>query len=257
MPDAFQGSFATLNFKIMKKVIHRANSRGSSKYEWLDSKHNFSFAGYSDRERVRFGALRVLNDDVVSPGTGFGTHPHDNMEIISIPLKGALKHKDSMNHEQVIGENEVQVMSAGTGIFHSEFNASETESVNFLQLWIYPNKRNVKPVYDQKYFDPAGAKNKWQKLVSGPANIDTHNLTIQQEAKISRVQLEKGNEINYTPQRTSYGCFLFLVYGEIEIDGEVYSERDSLGISEASEFKIKSLDDAYILNIEVPDINRN
>lgn len=241
----------------MKTIIHSANSRGRSNYDWLDSKHNFSFAGYSDRERVRFGALRVLNDDIVNPGTGFGKHPHDNMEIISIPLKGALKHKDSMNHEQVIGENEVQVMSAGTGIFHSEYNASETEAVNFLQLWIYPNVKNVKPVYDQKYFDPVKAKNKWQELVTGLANRDKDALTIQQEAKLSRALLEKGMEINYTPQRTSYGCFLFVVYGKVEIDGEVYSERDALGISEAAEFKIKSLKDSYILNIEVPDINRS
>lgn len=241
----------------MKKIIHRADSRGRSIYDWLDSKHNFSFAGYSDRERVRFGALRVLNDDIVSPGTGFGKHPHDNMEIISIPLKGALMHKDSMNHEQVIGENEVQVMSAGTGIFHSEFNASTTEAVNFLQLWIYPNVKNVKPVYDQKYFDPLEAKNKWQNLVTGLANPDKKALAIQQEAKISRVMLENEKEINYTPQRTSYGCFLFVVYGEIEIDGEVYTARDALGISEVAEFKIKSLRDSYILNVEVPDINRN
>lgn len=239
----------------MKTIIHKASSRGSSKYDWLDSKHNFSFAGYSDRERIRFGALRVLNDDIVSPGTGFGKHPHDNMEIISIPLKGALKHKDSMNHEQMIGENEVQVMSAGTGIFHSEFNASESESVNFLQLWIYPNKKNVKPVYDQKYFNPKGAKNKWQKLVTGAANSDEFALTIQQDAIISRVLLDEGTEINYTPQRTSYGCFLFVVYGEIEIDRKSFSERDAIGISEAFEFKIKSLQDACILNIEVPDLN--
>lgn len=239
----------------MKTLIHRAKSRGSSKYDWLDSKHNFSFAGYSDRERVRFGALRVLNDDIVKPGTGFGKHPHDNMEIISIPFKGALKHKDSMNHEQVIGENEVQVMSAGTGIFHSEFNASETEAVNFLQLWIYPKVKNVKPVYDQKYFDPAEAKNKWQKLVAGVENSDKSLLAIQQQAEIARVMLEAGREINYTPQRTSYGCFLFVVQGKIEIDGETYLERDAVGITEAADFELKALEDSYVLNIEVPDIN--
>jgi hypothetical protein len=239
----------------MKTLIHRAKSRGSSKYDWLDSKHNFSFAGYSDRERVRFGALRVLNDDIVKPGTGFGKHPHDNMEIISIPLKGALKHKDSMNHEQVIGENEVQAMSAGTGIFHSEFNASETEAVNFLQLWIYPKVKNVKPVYDQKYFDPAEAKNKWQKLVAGVENSDKSLLAIQQQAEIARVMLEAGREINYTPQRTSYGCFLFVVQGKIEIDGETYLERDAVGITEAADFELKALEDSYVLNIEVPDIN--
>jgi len=238
----------------MKKIIHRADSRGRSKFSWLDSKHNFSFAGYTDRERIHFGALRVLNDDIVAPGSGFGRHPHDNMEIISIPLEGALKHKDSMNHEQLISENEVQVMTAGTGIFHSEFNASETNEVNFLQLWIYPNKKNSKPVYDQKYFDPEKAINRWQKLVSGLEQKDPEVLTIQQDAIISRLILQKDFKINYRPKRTSYGCFLFVIYGSVEIDGETFFDRDGVGLSKMEEISVKVLSDAYILNIEVPDI---
>jgi len=238
----------------MKKIIHRADSRGRSKYSWLDSKHNFSFAGYSDHERIHFGALRVLNDDIVAPGAGFGRHPHDNMEIISIPLKGALMHKDSMNHEQLINENEVQVMSAGTGVFHSEYNGSQTDEVNFLQLWIYPNKKNIKPVYDQKYFHPEKAKNKWQKLVVGVESDEQDVLTIQQDARIQRVILEKDSEINYRPLRTSYGCFLFVVYGKIEIEGDTFYERDAVGVSEAEEISVTALTDAYVLNIEVPDI---
>jgi quercetin 2,3-dioxygenase len=243
-----------LNNIIMEKIIHRANTRGRSQYDWLDSKHNFSFAGYTDRNRVHFGALRVLNDDIVQPGTGFSKHPHDNMEIISIPIKGALKHEDSMHHQQIINENEVQVMSAGTGIFHSEYNASETEPVNFLQLWIYPNKRNVKPVYDQKLFDPAKAKNKWQKLVTSLEDDMGETLKIHQNATISRVMLDENSEINYSLDRTNYGSFLFVIKGEIEIDNDTFSERDAVGLTETKDFKIKAKKDSYILNIDVPDL---
>jgi redox-sensitive bicupin YhaK (pirin superfamily) len=239
----------------IQKIIHRAETRGRSKYEWLDSKHNFSFAGYSDQERIHFGALRVLNDDIVKPGQGFGLHPHDNMEIISIPLKGALKHQDSMKHEQEINENEVQVMSAGTGIFHSEYNASDSEEVNFLQLWIFPNERNVKPVYDQKWFDPANARDKWQLLVTSMEEVTEGVLNIHQDAKISRALLSEGKDLDYSLNPGSYGSFIFVVSGEINIEGESYSERDAVGLAGISGINIKALRDAYILNIEVPDIN--
>jgi len=238
----------------MKKIIHRADTRGRSYYEWLNSKHNFSFAGYTDRDRVHFGALRVLNDDIVQPGTGFGKHPHDNMEIISIPIKGALMHEDSMHHKQIINENEVQVMSAGTGIFHSEYNASETEPVNFLQIWIFPDTRNVKPVYDQKLFDPVMAINKWQKLVTSIEDKKSETLKIHQHATISRTMLDENSEINYTPYRTNYGSFLFVIKGEIEIDNDTFSERDAVGVTGTKDFKIKARKYSYILNIEVPDI---
>lgn len=240
----------------MKKVIHRAETRGRSQYDWLDSKHNFSFAGYSDRDRVNFGALRVLNDDIVQPGTGFGKHPHDNMEIISIPLKGGLQHKDSTGRSQVIKENEVQVMSAGTGIFHAEYNPSDMEIVNFLQIWIYPDTRNVKPVYSQKYFDPGEAQNQWQKLVTGVKNADDETLIIHQEAKLSRIFLSKNNEINYKLNRTNYGSFLFVIEGEIEVGNETISARDAIGISGVEEFKLKAKKNAYVLNIEVPELKR-
>lgn len=240
----------------MKKIIHRADNRGTTINSWLDSKHNFSFASYSDRDRVHFGALRVLNDDIVQAGKGFGKHPHDNMEIISIPIKGQLAHRDSMNHEQTIKENEVQVMSAGTGLFHSEYNASETESVNFLQIWIYPEMKNVEPVYDQKYFDPKLALNKWQFLVSGFTDNNTSKpLHINQQALISRIFLTKNNNINYTLNRTSLGSFLFIVSGKVEIADEKLSKRDAIGLSECEEFALKATEDSYILNIEVPEIN--
>ncbi|MDA3906307.1 MAG: pirin family protein [Bacteroidales bacterium] len=238
----------------MTKVIHRANSRGTSKYDWLDSKHNFSFANYNDNQRMHFGALRVLNDDIIDAGSGFGKHPHDNMEIITIPIDGALKHSDSMGHEQIISENEVQVMSAGTGIFHSEHNASDTEAANFLQLWIYPNKKNVKPVYYQKSFDTKQANNAWQKLVSSCDSGSNQMLTIHQDAIISRVFLSKDYEIDYSLDQNSFGSFLFIVSGEIEIDGEKYFERDALGISDISNFSLKATKYSYVLNIEVPKI---
>ncbi|MEJ2596329.1 MAG: pirin family protein [bacterium] len=241
----------------MKTIIHKAESRGRSRYDWLDSRHNFSFAGYMDRERVHFGALRVLNDDIVQPGTGFGRHPHDNMEIISIPIQGALKHQDSMNHEQIIEEHEIQVMSAGTGLFHAEYNASETEAVNFLQLWIYPDTRNVKPVYDQKKFDPEEARNRWQTLVSSMDEPNPEILKIHQQAKISRTFLDKGHEINYTPGRTSYGSFLFIVHGKILYKDETFSNRDAVGVRGNESFSLRAIEDAYIINIEVPDIKLN
>lgn len=147
-------------------IFHAANERGHADHGWLNAHHSFSFAGYHDPSKIHFGALRVLNDDIVAPGMGFGKHPHDNMEIITIVLSGALEHKDSMGHTQAIKTNEVQVMSAGTGVFHSEYNHSHTEEVNLLQIWIFPEKRNVEPQYDQRLFDPAERINKWQTLVS-------------------------------------------------------------------------------------------
>lgn len=238
----------------MKKFIHKANSRGQSKNDWLNSKHNFSFANYMDNQRIHFGALRVLNDDIIEPNMGFGNHPHDNMEIITIPIDGALRHADSMGHEQIIGVDEVQVMSAGTGIFHSEFNASKTEASNFLQLWIFPNKKNVKPVYNQRYFDRNQAQNIWQKLVSSINENNSESLSIQQNASISRAIISKGFEIEYHLKSDSYGSFLFVINGEIEIDGEKYKDRDAIGITETRSFKINAIKDTYVLNIEVPKI---
>lgn len=237
----------------MKKIIHKANTRGLSEHDWLDSKHNFSFANYRNPERVHFGALRVLNDDIIQGGTGFGKHPHDNMEIITIPLSGAIKHVDSMHHEQIIHVDEVQVMSAGTGIYHSEFNASKTENANFLQLWIFPNQKNVEPVYDQKHFDKAAAENSWQKLVGNVETMDGNSLTIHQEASISRTFLSKDFELKYKLKPASYGSFLFVVDGEIEIDGDTYSERDAIGLSNLSDFTIKANKESYVINIEVPE----
>src|SRR5690349_11683280 len=154
----------------MKTVIHKANARGHANHGWLDSYHSFSFAGYYDPAKVHFGMLRVLNDDIVSGGNGFGTHPHDNMEIVSIPLKGALAHRDTTGRSEIIKTHDVQIMSAGSGISHSEFNASKTDAVNFLQIWVFPKLRNVEPRYEQKTFDPSGRGNQFQIVVSPDQN---------------------------------------------------------------------------------------
>lgn len=238
----------------MKRNIIKSDSRGEANYQWLQARYSFSFAGYQNRDRMHFGALRVLNDDIIQSGTGFGEHPHDNMEIITIPLRGAISHRDSMNHEEVIGVNEVQVMSAGTGIFHSEENASKTEDINLLQLWIFPNESNVKPVYDQKYFHPEEAQNKWQQLVASVSKPDGNALTIHQEAKISRVFLDENSSINYQLEESSYGVYLFIIDGEVEIAGDILEARDAISLSEIQETKIKANRSAYVLCIEVPSI---
>ena len=238
----------------MKKDINKSDSRGEANYQWLQARYSFSFAGYQNRDRMHFGALRVLNDDIIQAGTGFGEHPHDNMEIITIPLKGTLSHKDSMKHEEVIGVNEVQVMSAGTGIFHSEENASKTEDINLLQLWIFPNEHNVKPAYDQKYFNPEEAQNQWQQLVTSVKNADGGVLTIHQEAKISRVFMQANSSINYQLEESSYGVYLFIIDGEVEIEEEHLEARDAISLSEIQETNIKANRSAYVLCIEVPNI---
>jgi quercetin 2,3-dioxygenase len=234
----------------MKTIIHKANTRGHFNYGWLDTYHTFSFARYYDPERLNFGALRVLNDDIIKPDTGFGKHPHDNMEIISIPLIGKLKHKDSMGHEEVINTGEVQVMSAGTGIFHEEYNGSTKDDVNLLQIWIHPNKNNVTPRYDQKLFNAEDALNKWQEIVS---NQNGETLMINQNAKISRVFLSEGQEIYYSLNKDSFGCYIFNVSGNITVENIELSDRDGLGVYETEKIKIKANSDAYLINLEVPE----
>lgn len=231
----------------MKTTIHKALTRGHANHGWLDTHHTFSFANYYNPERTNFGNIRVLNDDVVAPGMGFGKHPHDNMEIISIPLYGSLMHQDSMGHQQVITENEVQVMSAGTGIFHSEFNASKTDPVNFIQIWIFPDKKNIEPVYDQKRYNPADAQNQWQILVDqeqGP-------LKLNQDATLSRVFLTEGETLTYSMKKGNRKSYLFVVNGEIEVGNIHLEERDGLGIEDTNEFNLNALKNSYLLNIEV------
>jgi len=234
----------------MKKIIHKANTRGSFDYGWLKTNHTFSFSNYYDPERVNFGMLRVLNDDFVAAGQGFGTHPHNDMEIVTIPLDGALAHKDSTGSEGVIYPDEVQIMSAGTGIRHSEYNHLQNGESNFLQLWIFPDKKGHKPRYNQKSFNPEERRNKFQFIVT-PEKKDG-NLWLNQDTYLSRVDLDNGNSINYKTHTQENGAYLFLIDGEIKVVDETLSKRDGIGIWDTDEFTISAANDSQILIIEVP-----
>ncbi len=238
----------------MKTIIHRANTRGYANHGWLKSHHSFSFANYFNPERMNFGALRVFNDDVVEPKMGFGTHPHNNMEIISIPLSGALSHKDSMENKRAITKDEVQAMSAGTGLTHSEFNDSSAEAVNFFQLWIIPDTQNVKPRYEQKYFDVKDRKNKFQVLVDSLQSDYKESLKIHQDAKISRIELNKNGSVEYQFKSENHGVYIMNIEGTISVGGEQLEQRDAIGVSETNSIMIKALEASDILVVEVPMI---
>lgn len=233
----------------MKKTIHRAESRGHADHGWLNAHHSFSFANYYNPERIRFGTLRVLNDDIVQPGEGFGTHPHDNMEIVTIPLRGELAHKDSTGNKEVIRPNEVQIMSAGSGLTHSEFNNSKTEEINLLQIWVFPKERNIKPRYDQKVFNPEERINKIKTVVS-PSDKDA--LWINQNAYFSITSIEKEKAVNYEIKSKGNGLYVFLIEGKIEIAGETLGKRDAIGLEDLKDIEIKAAEKSEVLLIEVP-----
>ncbi len=233
----------------MKKIIHRAASRGYADHGWLKSNHTFSFGSYQDFERMNFGMLRVLNDDIVQPKMGFGTHPHKNMEIISIPISGALSHKDSLDNKRSIEVGEVQVMSAGTGVTHSEFNDSKTDEVNFLQLWIIPEIENVTPYYNQKMFDKAGRKNKFQILVSPKDKQIADSLPINQQGYIAMIDLDKGIEVTYELKNAAY---FFLIEGSIDIEKETLEARDAIGIYDVNTVNITGNKNSKLLVVDVP-----
>ncbi len=233
----------------METILHKANTRGTANFGWLDSKHTFSFGHYYDPDRVNFGALRVLNDDIVEPGMGFGTHPHDNMEIISIPLSGSLAHKDSTGNEKVIKTGEVQIMSAGTGITHSEYNHSKSEKVNFLQIWVIPDKRDIEPRYDQKEFSREDRINKIQRVVS-PNGDDT--LWINQNSWFSLSSLSSDKSVEYDLKSPKNGLYIFLINGSIKVGDTVLDKRDGLGIFNSEKVSIIALQNSEILLIEVP-----
>ncbi|MCL5991294.1 MAG: pirin family protein [Bacteroidetes bacterium] len=234
----------------MKKEIYRNDTRGFFDYGWLKTYHSFSFSGYFDDKRIHFGKLRVLNDDTIAPASGFGLHPHDNMEIITIPLSGELRHTDSEEHTQTIKPGEVQIMSAGTGIWHSEFNNSEKEPAILYQIWIFPKEKDIKPSYDQKLFDTSLRKNKFQLLVSPEKSDDT--LWINQDAYISIADLDDNLELEYKLNNPENGVFIMLTKGKIESSGETLEKRDSISIYDISELKIKAVGKAELLIIEVP-----
>lgn len=233
----------------MKKTIHKADTRGFANHGWLKSHHTFSFASYQNPERMNFGMLRVLNDDVVQPKMGFGTHPHRNMEIISIPISGALSHKDSMGNKRAIEVGEVQVMSAGTGLTHSEFNDSNTDATNFLQLWIIPEENEVTPYYNQKIFDEADRKNKFQTLVSPKDKQVAGSLPIHQQGFISMIDLEKGFETEYNLKN---GAYFFLIDGEVQVADERLENRDAIGIEATEQVTLKASKNSKLLIVDVP-----
>ena len=235
----------------MKKIIHKAASRGYADHGWLRSYHTFSFASYQNSERMNFGMLRVLNDDVVQPEMGFGTHPHRNMEIISIPISGALSHKDSIGNKRSIEVGEVQVMSAGTGLKHSEFNDSKIDAVNFLQLWIIPEIENITPHYNQKIFEALERKNKFQVLVSPMDKQVGGSLPINQQGYISMIDLDKGFETAYDLRN---GAYFFLIEGEVLIEDENLEKRDAFGVVEKKKVNIKANKASKLLVIDVPMI---
>ena len=234
----------------MKKILQRANERGVAEHGWLHSRHSFSFAHYYNPDKMGFGLLRVLNDDTVEQGKGFGTHAHNNMEIISIVLEGALEHKDSMGSTSVINKNDIQVMSAGTGITHSEYNLSKSDIVKFLQLWIIPKEQNIKPRYDQRSFPENERTNQLITVASGDKNMDA--LYIHQNAEINLGVLEAGKTINTKLTFRGNGFYLFVIEGDLLVVDKKLERRDSIGVWEADEITIKAETDAKFVVIEIP-----
>lgn len=235
----------------MRSIYHKADTRGHADHGWLESYHTFSFAGYYNPERVHFGMLRVLNDDQVAPGMGFGSHPHNDMEIISIPLEGDLEHKDSMGNSTVIKEGDIQVMSAGSGVRHSEYNKNADRPVKFLQIWIIPNKKGGTPRYDQITLDKERLTNKLAQILS--PNPNDEGVWIQQNAWFHMGNLEGGTEVSYDlMDKTNNGVYAFLLEGSIQLADHTLSRRDGLGIWEIEKLKIKALENSKVLLMEVP-----
>jgi hypothetical protein len=231
-------------------VFHAADSRGDANHGWLQSKHTFSFANYYNPERMHFGVLRVLNDDTVASGMGFGTHPHDNMEIISIPLEGDLEHKDSMGNTQVIKHGDIQVMSAGTGIYHSEFNRNKNNLVKFLQIWVFPNERNVTPRYDQITLNQEDRQNRFQQILSPSA--DDEGVWIHQDAWFHLGKFEKNKTTNYTFKKDGNGVYVFVLSGKLEVNGQLLNNRDGFGVWNSKSIEFKFNEDSEVLLMEVP-----
>jgi redox-sensitive bicupin YhaK (pirin superfamily) len=235
----------------VKTILYKAETRGHADHGWLDTYHTFSFADYYNPERIHFGALRVLNDDIVEGGEGFGRHPHDNMEIVSIPLRGALRHGDSMGNGGIIEAGDVQVMSAGTGVFHSEFNANEDRDVNFFQIWVFPNKRGVEPRYEQKKMDFLQHKNQFCEIIT--PNPTDHSLWIHQDAWFNIGSFDKDEEIEYKLKNPENGVFAMVIQGGFNVSGTELDRRDGLAIWDTDKITLKSLgDDSRILLMEVP-----
>lgn len=234
----------------MKAVSHKSESRGHADHGWLKTQHTFSFANYYDPSRIHFGALRVLNDDWIAPSQGFGRHPHDNMEIITIPFSGEVLHQDSMGNKGTIQPGEIQVMSAGTGVFHSEHNNSSKDPLTLFQIWVLPNKKNVTPRYDQITISDLAIKNELYQILS--PNPDDQGVWIHQDAWFHLGDLDKGTQVNYQLKRKESGIYVIVVEGKIDIEGFELNKRDGIGLSELDAAKITALEDTKVLVMEVP-----
>lgn len=235
---------------MKNQILYKAESRGHANHGWLDSYHTFSFAGYRNPERINFGVLRVVNDDTVAGGMGFGMHPHDNMEIISIPTSGRLEHKDSMGTGSIISTGEIQVMSAGKGIHHSEFNPDKNEETKFFQIWLFPNKLNVEPRYQQITMNEADRKDQWDQILS--PDPEDKGVWIHQNAWFHITDLSEGKDLSYELKDKNNGIFLFVIEGQISLDETVLDRRDALGFWDTDKFKIKAAKNSRVLAMEVP-----
>ncbi|MEM0938762.1 MAG: pirin family protein [Bacteroidota bacterium] len=240
----------TMETKTATTVLHKADTRGHANHGWLDSRHTFSFANYYNPERMHFGMLRVLNDDTVAAGRGFSTHSHDNMEIISIPLSGDLEHKDSMGTKAVIKEGEIQVMSAGTGVYHSEYNKNSDKEVKFLQIWVFPSEKNVTPRYDQIQIGDLLKANSFSQILS--PNKDDQGVWIHQDAWFHMGQFDSDIETSYELKKEGNGVYAFVLEGEAEMDGQRLEKRDGLGIWNTDHFLVKAQAGSKILLMEIP-----
>ncbi len=236
----------------MKTELHPAKQRGHANHGWLNSYHSFSFATYFNPAREQFGCLRVLNDDTVAGGTGFDLHPHNNMEIVSIILEGALEHRDSMGNTQVIKQGEVQVMTAGTGIYHAEYNHSETEPVKFFQLWIFPREKGLKPRYDQKLYADENAENKLIVLVTPDNDRQDDILWIHQDAYICSLRLLKESSFEYKPRIPGHGVFVLMIEGKSLIEDNELNSRDAIAVSDTDSIRMQAAEDSKVLFIEIP-----
>jgi len=235
---------------MAQTILHKAETRGHANHGWLNSYHSFSFASYYNPDKMHFGALRVLNDDTVDAGKGFGTHPHDNMEIISIPLEGDLEHKDSMNNVAVIKNGDIQAMSAGTGIYHSEYNKDREHRVKFLQIWVFPNKKNVEPRYDQVTLKVEDRHNKLQQILS--PNAEDEGVWIHQDAWFHLGKFDKGVSADYQLKLKGNGVYVFVLNGDVKINDQLLHTRDGYGIWDTDSFSITAETDAEFLLMEVP-----
>lgn len=236
---------------MTKTILHKANTRGHADHGWLNSYHTFSFANYHNPERIHFGALRVLNDDTVAAGKGFGKHPHDNMEIISIPLEGDLEHADSMGNKTVIRKGDIQAMSAGAGVAHSEYNANTDKPVKFLQIWVFPDRKNIQPQYSQITLNAGDRKNKLQQIVS-PRSNGNDGVTVQQNAWFSLGDIDQGKQLSYNIKRKENGVYVFVLKGEVTIEDHKLNTRDGLGVWETDSITVEAGTDAEILLMDVP-----